>query len=532
MKLPLSLLALFLVGSLFGQNERPVPPTPTHADVAYGDHSQQVIDFWRADVGGRGPLAIYIHGGGFTGGSKRSINARAVNQLLEAGIHVASAEYRLLKHARLPAAHEDVARALQFIRSQAREWGVDTQRIGGFGGSAGAQLVAYLAFHDDMADPDSDDPIARQSTRLTCVAPNGIQSTMDLNWWVENIPGYNEVHTNPTGYFNAEGDALVKAAQEVSVINHITPDDPPVFLSFNMAPDSPIPSDPKRKRAWMIHHVNFGIALKETLDAAGVEVDLKYPGASTRYPSNVEFLIDKLAWKGERTLYEDYEPHVFRNGDDEIAYQLLKPRDFDPQKTYPLVLFLHGSGGRGPGNIRNLTDADVPAKLATDSISGTHNAFYLVPQCPAPNTWADAPWMKRSSSPRPSKQSALYALVDSIVASNAIDTSRLYVTGLSMGGFGSFSAVATRPDFWAAAAPVCGGWRPEDASLFTSTPMWLFHGDADKAVDVQYSRDMNEAIRKKGGNIQYTEYAGVGHNSWLNAYWEPELWNWMFAQKR
>ena len=150
------LLTLLIASSSFAQNRQKVElPEKTYANVPYGDHPQQVIDFWKADTGARGPLAIFIHGGGFAAGSKDKINASLVRRLLDSGIHVASVEYRFLKHAQLPAAHEDAARALQFIRWKAREWAIAPDLIGAWGGSAGAQLVAYLAFHDDMADPNS-----------------------------------------------------------------------------------------------------------------------------------------------------------------------------------------------------------------------------------------------------------------------------------------------------------------------------------------------------------------------------------------
>lgn len=531
MRMPLCLLALVFVATVFSQRQRPELPPPTHANVAYGEHPSQVLDFWKADTGARGPLAIYIHGGGFTGGSKDGINPATVKKLLASGIHVASFEYRLIKHAKLPAAHRDVARALQFVRSKAREWAVDSKLIGAFGGSAGAQLSAYLAFHDDMADPDSDDPIARQSTRLVCVAPTAGQSTMDLDWWMKNIPGYDTPHRDAAMDYGLSGAELEDQIDEISIINHITPDDPPVYMSYRMAPDEPIPT--KNPRGWKIHHVNFGIAMDEKLRLAGVESTLDYPGPETRYESVVDFMIDKLAWEGQRELFTQYEAGSFVGSEGErIDFQLMTPRDFDPSQTYPLVVFLHGSGGRGPANIQNLTDADVPAQLARDSVAGSHRAFYLVPQCPGPNTWGKGSFMETRSNPRPSKQDVLLELVDEVLATNAIDKDRLYVTGLSMGGFGTFSSVASRPDFWAAAAPICGGWTPQDAEKFTGTPMWLFHGDQDRAVDVQLSRDMDKAIRAAGGDVRYTEYPGVGHNSWLNAYWEDELWTWMFAQRR
>ncbi len=142
---------------------------PTRADVSYGPHERNVLDFWQAEASAPAPLVIYIHGGGFRGGDKSSLNAATREQLLEAGISVAALHYRLIGDAPLPAAHHDCRRALQFLRSQAEAWNIDPTRIGAFGGSAGAQLCMYLGFHDDMADPDSEDPLAqRVDTPAVC----------------------------------------------------------------------------------------------------------------------------------------------------------------------------------------------------------------------------------------------------------------------------------------------------------------------------------------------------------------------------
>ena len=141
---------------------------------------------------------------------------------------------------------------------------------------------------------------------------------------------------------------------EISIMNHISADDPPVFMRYGMKPDDQIPE--KNPSMWKIHHVNFGIAMEDKLRRAGVEVTLNYPGSVTRYKSEVDFFIDKLAWQGEREKYQDYEAATFKGKSGEtIDYQLLKPRNFNPRKKYPLVVFLHGGGGRGPANIRNVT---------------------------------------------------------------------------------------------------------------------------------------------------------------------------------
>ena len=276
-----------------GQNR--AKPEPTHRNVSYGPHEQNVLDVWLAESGTPTPLVLYIHGGGFRGGSKESLRADALRGLLDAGISVAAVEYRFIKHKKLPAAHHDCRRALQFVRSKADEWNLDKARFGAFGGSAGAQLCMWLALHDDMAQPDSADPIERESTRLACVATNGGQTTMDFELWQKWIPGYDAPHRDPLEAFEAKSEEeLRKLVAEVSALSLISADDPPIFMSYGMAPDAPVPSDPERARGWKVHHVTFGVKLKEKMDALGIEADLKYPGASSKYESVPQFFRAKL----------------------------------------------------------------------------------------------------------------------------------------------------------------------------------------------------------------------------------------------
>ena len=292
------LLPIFLLGGIVGnlvhaQHETPIPAI-TFENVPYGDHPNHVIDFWKADTDSPAPLVIFVHGGGFKGGSHDKVSGHKIQQYLDAGIHHAAVEYRLAKHASLPAAHEDAVRALQFIRSKAEDWGIDKSRIAAYGGSAGAQLVAYLAWHDDFANPENDDPIALESSRLKAVALLSGQSTLDIDWWVENIPGYKrEYHDNwfRAGLSNIEREALLN---ELSIVNHISPDDPPTFMSYRMNPDDDVPDDPKSARGWSIHHVNFGIAMEDKLQQEGVEVFLKYPQVQLPFENEVVFLIHEL----------------------------------------------------------------------------------------------------------------------------------------------------------------------------------------------------------------------------------------------
>ena len=161
--------------------------TPTFANVKYGEHERQVFDIWIADTDKPAPLAIYIHGGGFKAGSKEKLKPNELSQLLKAGISVAAINYRYVTIAPLPAAHHDARRALQFIRSKADQWNIDKDKVAAFGGSAGAQICMWLAFTDEMAKPDSPDPIERESTRLTCVATAGGQTSNGAEFWSKTI---------------------------------------------------------------------------------------------------------------------------------------------------------------------------------------------------------------------------------------------------------------------------------------------------------------------------------------------------------
>jgi pimeloyl-ACP methyl ester carboxylesterase len=291
---------LFAVSASFSQQNdgrSQQRPEPTHAEVSYGPYEQNVFDLWLAESDDPTPLVIYIHGGGFTGGSYKRISPAAILRLNEAGISVASVEYRLVSIAKLPAAHYDCRRALQFIRSKAKEWNLDENRVGAFGGSAGAQLCMYLAFHDDMAVPESEDPVARNSTRLTCVATSGGQATMDLEWWADHIPGYDKPHRDRSASFDMEDeDAYRKTIEDISAISLLTEDDVPLYMEYRMSPDETVPDDPKEARGWKIHHVNFGIELKERMDELGIENHLVFPGSpEDPYGSKEEFFIQTLA---------------------------------------------------------------------------------------------------------------------------------------------------------------------------------------------------------------------------------------------
>ena len=227
-------------------------------------------------------------------GNKDTINQETLKQLLKAGISVAAIHYRLAGEVPLPAAHEDAQRAVQSLRSNADKWNFDKTQVGAFGGSSGAQLCMWLAYQDDQADPKNSDPIARESTRLAFVAPLNGQITNDFDWWLNNLPGYDELHRDKAEIFGTnDKEKIAPIAEKVSVINHVTADDPPTYMNYGMAPGDSIPEG-DRATSWKVHHVIFGVTLKEKLDALGVENHLNYPNADSKYKSEADFFIDKF----------------------------------------------------------------------------------------------------------------------------------------------------------------------------------------------------------------------------------------------
>jgi acetyl esterase/lipase len=222
--------------------ERPVAPAPTLADVPYGPHARNVLDFWRAASERPTPVVIYIHGGGFTEGDKSGARKeRLVQACLDAGVSFAAINYRYLSpQSPMPAVLRDCARAVQFIRAHAAEWGVDKARVAAYGGSAGAGVSLWLAFHDDLAEPGAADPVRRESTRLTCAGAHSPQFSYDpLRWGAllgdEAVARFGKAYESPVlyGFATAEelrGPAGAKVRADCDMLGLISRDDPPVFL--------------------------------------------------------------------------------------------------------------------------------------------------------------------------------------------------------------------------------------------------------------------------------------------------------------
>lgn len=222
----------------------------------------------------------------------------------------------------------------------------------------------------------------------------------------------------------------------------------------------------------------------------------------------------------------------FAEHNDTLPYRLFYPTGFDASKKYPLVLFLHGAGALGSDNQAQLND--LP-KLFTDSLNKIkYPCFVLAPQCPKHDAWVNFPGFPNSlattETPTTSTRLTL-ALVDTLSENLPIDKKRIYITGLSLGGEGTFDFLTRRPTLFAAAVPICAVADTSKATSIKHIPVWIFHGDEDDVNSVAYSRLMVTALKRAGGNPKYTEYKGVRHDSWTKAYAEPDLPAWLFSQK-
>ena len=234
-----------------------------------------------------------------------------------------------------------------------------------------------------------------------------------------------------------------------------------------------------------------------------------------------------------------FEKQLFISGEDTLLCRILSPLNFEATKKYPVVVFLHGAGERGNDNEAQL---NWGADAFLDSLTRVkYPAIVIFPQCPKNSKWSE--YNKSSASDStgyswPSEQKMFTSLklvmdfIDTLRESSQVDSKRIYLGGLSMGGFGTLELLWRRPELFAAAFPICGAVNPEKSKKFKSNlPLWIFHGDSDPVIPVSNSRLLYSFLKDKSKKVKYTEYPGVGHNSWTNAMNEPQLMEWLFAQK-
>lgn len=218
-----------------------------------------------------------------------------------------------------------------------------------------------------------------------------------------------------------------------------------------------------------------------------------------------------------------------------MPYRIEFPNNYKEggQEKYPLILFLHGAGERGNDNEIQLSYIDQI--FGSENFRNKYPAFVIVPQCPTDKRWVEVDWSLRSHIIPDSMSDPMrltMALLIATIQNFPIDSQRIYVTGLSMGGYGTWDIIARFPEIFAAAIPICGGGDENTANAIKDIPIWAFHGTLDKLVPVERSRNMIAAIKNNGGSPKYTEVPDKGHLVWNVAYATPGLWDWFFSQHK
>lgn len=394
----------------------------------------------------------------------------------------------------IPLSIADGKAAIAFVRKNAARFGVYADRVGIIGFSAGGTVTTAAGFNYTAENrPDFMAPVYPYF-------PNGMMGPV-----AKNAP--------PLFIATASDDGLGLAPHSVDLYNSwiAAGNSAEMHLyakgghGFGMRPQQ-LPSDSwiQRLADWMDQQ---GFMKKRTYDPALVAYERK------------EF---------------SFAPGQV------LPYRILYPENYDPSKKYPLILFLHGAGERGNDNEKQLVHG---SRLFLNAENRKNfPAIVVFPQCPEESFWGTVK-MDRTKQPFELKfdyaatpswpQAAANALVRKLIQEGSVDTKRVYITGLSMGGMGTFESVYRNPDLYAAALPICGGGDP---AMYTKKqakiPFWVFHGASDAVVDVKLSREMVERLKALKGRVQYSEYPGVNHNSWDNAFAEPEYLRWMFGQRR
>jgi acetyl esterase/lipase len=271
------LIALVIALAIPGQAAQAQDLPPTHANVKYGPGERNVMDVWLAKTDQPAPVLVSIHGGGFAKGDKR-VSPELLRQCLDSGISVAAISYRLTNRAIAPAPFVDSARAVQFIRHQAGGWKLDHKRVAATGNSAGAGISLWLGMHDDLADSENQDPVLRESSRLACVSVFNAQTSYDPRFIRDLLPGTDTYkHSRLAQLFDVDLTRLdelpaekYKLFESVSPLPHASRGDAPVQLLYSANADAPV-----KNQSVGIHHPKFGLALKERLDALGIECLVK-----------------------------------------------------------------------------------------------------------------------------------------------------------------------------------------------------------------------------------------------------------------
>ncbi|MEG1287216.1 MAG: discoidin domain-containing protein [Clostridium sp.] len=240
-----------------------------------------------------------------------------------------------------------------------------------------------------------------------------------------------------------------------------------------------------------------------------------------------DIVTDNGVWKSESFYNGDKYTHA-------LPYRIFIPDEYDPNQPYSLVLFLHGAGERGTNNTDQiLIQPKGPNLFASAETQSKYPTIVVAPQCPNNEQWVDTPWENGSYNldnvPVSDEMQMVVDIIDNVKSEYNIDENRMYSTGISMGGYGTWNVNLLFPDMFAAMIPICGASDPSKASLIKDKGIWAFHGDADSVVPVSGAREMISALKSTNASPVYTEYSGVSHNSWDRAYSTSGLVDWMYS---
>lgn len=228
-------------------------------------------------------------------------------------------------------------------------------------------------------------------------------------------------------------------------------------------------------------------------------------------------------------LIQGFYPFIYEgvNGA-KLPCRIYIPEEIQAGYEYPLIVHLHGAGSRGNNNVLQIS-AGMGAIFAKKEMQNKHPCFILAPQCP--EKWVDTEWtlLRHEQPPITIYMHNAIEAIKKVVLTYPVNKSRIYLTGQSMGGFAVWDILCREPNMFAGAIAICGGGDESKAPLIRDIPIRVFHGAIDDVVKVERSRNMVNALKKAGGHPIYTEYENVGHNSWVNAYKEKDLQDWLFA---
>jgi predicted esterase len=273
---------------------------------------------------------------------------------------------------------------------------------------------------------------------------------------------------------------------------------------------------------------DYEVKFKGTVDGKEIEGEFEIWGAKAAVTGKQLSAEEAAEIAAQPTIYDIYEARNFTDSKNvTLDYWLFVPENYDPNKKYPVILFHHGGGGGSLGG-------ELIKEWILPEVQNDNPCFIFSPQFPA----KDAKSMKDGTFTMRGFTRAIHEALDALEKEFSIDKNREYVTGLSFGGECTWLSLVMNPQRFAAGVPICGTDVYTDMTVTERVgkagliPVWIFHGDADETVPVDVSRNIVKKLKEAGGNPIYTEYPGVGHDSWSRAYRDPELVKWLFAQKR